>query len=477
MERPTITRRRALMGTVTAGVALLAAACSGPASNTANPPTNPSAQPASNPSNSLPSAKPTTAAAPQSIVPLQATAAPSGQTITLSFELWDNNHFDVEQAMINEFEKAVPQIKIDVQHTVNNYLTKLETQLAGNAAPDVFWLSTAWYPTLATKDVLVDQSPMLSRDKISFQDYGPIYVNYFRFKGKQLGFPKDWDTVALLYNKDLFDKAGVPYPTDQWKWDPESGGDLLEAAKKLTTGSGPNRQYGFIGPVAGQRFWWNFVWMNGGDVLDKSWGKQIVLNSPEALAALQFCGDLAAKYQVSPAVEDYATQNADAMFWAGRAAMTTNGDWVLANYRKNIGTRFKWDVAPLPIGPKGRISETNSLGYGIWTGSKQQDAAWTYVKWLGKEGEIALAKGGAVFPAYVPAVDDFVSAMKDFNMKPFVDAQKNAHPIPESPYFNQLDDDLTKELTEVWRGKTTAKEAVDKVIATMTPVLAQGPDV
>ena len=299
---------------------------------------------------------------------------------------------------------------------------------------------------------------------------------YYTYQSKLLGFPKDWDTVALFYNKDLFDKAGVPYPTATWKWDPASGGDLLDTAHKLTSGNGASAQYGLISsPTAGQTFWWNFVWMNGGDVLDGPWGKSIVLDSTAATDALQWCADLVLKYRVSPAYTLLTSESADRLFWVGRAAMITNGDWVIHNYQRQIGSRFKWDVVPLPVGPKGRISETNSLAYGLWSGSKEREAAWTFIKWLGKEGEIMLAQGGAVFPAYLPAVSDFVKSLAGLNMQAFAEEQATAHPVPETPYSSQLTVALNNAMEQFWNGKMTVQAAVQEIKSKMDTVLAKTP--
>ncbi len=155
--------------------------------------------------------------------------------------------------------------------------------------------------------------------------------------------------------------------------------------------------------------------------------------------------------------------------------MITNGDWVLHNYQAKIGSRFKWDVAPLPTGPKGRISETNSLAYGIWSGGKHQDDAWFFTKWLGKEGEIILAKGGAVFPAYLPAVDDFVKALSAFNISAFATERDHAHPVPETPFVSQMNDERNKELPPVWEGKTSVGDAIHTIVSVLDPVLADTP--
>ena len=95
--------------------------------------------------------------------------------------------------------------------------------------------------------------------------------------GQSYGMPKDFDTIALYYNKDLFDAAGVEYPNADWTWD-----DLKTAAEKLTK----NDVYGFATLVGDQNGYWNFVFQNGGQMLTPD-AKQTLIVEPAACDAVK----------------------------------------------------------------------------------------------------------------------------------------------------------------------------------------------
>lgn len=287
-------------------------------------------------------------------------AASAARPATINFALWQNNRFDVGQSVLAKFARSQPTIKFDVQHTVADDQTRLETQFARNVAPDVFWLSAAFLAVMAVDDILVEQKLLLAGHSLSLDDSGPMFVLSYTDKGELLGFPEDWDTVAVFSTQDLFERAGLAYPTENRTRDPRSGGDLLTTAQQLTRGQGMSRQFGVIAsPTAGQACGGNFARMNGGDVLDRLWVRRVVPDSPEAVTAIGWCGDLARTEPVSPSISRLSTASANRIFWSGRAAMITQGDWVPYTYQKQIGSRFRWGRVPRLRGPKGRINETN----------------------------------------------------------------------------------------------------------------------
>ena len=107
-----------------------------------------------------------------------------------------------------------------------------------------------------------------------------------RFDGTAYGIPRDFDTIALYYNKDLFDKAGVEYPTADWTWD-----DLRAAAEKLTVKEGDNTtQWGTPRRMNGQQNWYNLIWQNEGEILNED-QTEALLDEAATCEALQFAGD------------------------------------------------------------------------------------------------------------------------------------------------------------------------------------------
>src|SRR5690606_35837784 len=272
--------------------------------------------------------------------------------------------------------------------------------------------------------------------------YQPLLENW-RYQGKQYGIPKDWDTICIMYNKDAFDKAGIPYPSPDWSWNPKDGGEFVQVLQRLTVdangrnctekGFDKNRvvQYGIGGLAASemQTGWLNFIWMNGGrGVINEPYGNEFVLDDPKAVESMQFYADLVCKYGVAPAPELQGTSASGwELFVAGRVATIPVGSWQLSAARENL--TFNWDVVPLPKGPAGRYSCFNGLAHNVYARTKHPEEAWKLAKWMdGYESQKIISQYGVVFPAISSLIDVYLEATKDKgpdHIKYFIDATEN----------------------------------------------------
>ena len=110
------------------------------------------------------------------------------------------------------------------------YWDKLQTGIAGGAAPDVFAMDGPLFPDYQSRDVLLDLKPLIDRDGYDLSQLADQGVaDFTTADGGQYGIPRDLNTIVLYYNKDMFDAAGIPYPDDTWDW-----AKLIEVAKQLT---------------------------------------------------------------------------------------------------------------------------------------------------------------------------------------------------------------------------------------------------
>jgi multiple sugar transport system substrate-binding protein len=164
------------------------------------------------------------------------------------------------QAAAAAFEKANPDIKIKITQTSwGDYWTTLSTGFVSGTAPDVFTDHLARYPEFVENDLLVDIAPLIKRDKVPTDIYLGGLFELWGKAGKQYGFPKDWDTIALIYNKAMLEKAGVdPKELNDLTWNPKDGGSFGQLIAKLSldeagnNGLAPNfnpnkvKQYGLL---------------------------------------------------------------------------------------------------------------------------------------------------------------------------------------------------------------------------------------
>ena len=258
------TRLRGLAVTA-AAVALLAGACGGTTTPTTGPTTAP-----------RPPAAPAT---PASRAPTPATRVRPSRSSTRSGATRPRS--TARRRSSRAFTAANPNIKVDV--TVADwdaYWDKLQTGLAGGAAPDVFAMDGPLGPDYQSRDVLLDLTPYIEAESYDLGQLDDNAVKDFTTKdGVVFGLPRDLNVIALYYNKDMFDAAGIAYPDDTWTWD-----KLVEVGKQLTKdtdGDGTIDQWGVYTETTDmENAWSSFVWQAGGDILTED-GTKSALDKPE----------------------------------------------------------------------------------------------------------------------------------------------------------------------------------------------------
>jgi multiple sugar transport system substrate-binding protein len=411
--------------------------------------------------------------------------------VTLRYALWDSNQAPAMEASIKEFMKQNPDIDVKVELVAwNDYWTKITTGVAAGTLPDVFWGHLAYFSGLITKGALMDLTPYIKKDKINLNNYYPALVKSWNYKGKQYGIPKDWDTIAIFYNKELFDKAKVPYPSEDMTWNPKDGGEFLQLCQKLTIDeAGKNAtekdfnknktlQYGWgVTPDSNMQCGWiNFVWSNGAPgVIDKPYGTKFILNQPKAVEAMQFWADLFTKYNVAPSpIGGQATSTSGwEMFKAGKVAMTPQGSWMMSDARatKNL----KWDIALLPKGPAGRYTCMNGLAHNIFAKTKYPQQAWKLCKWMDSEAsQKIITQYGVCFPAIPKLMPVYLAATKEkgpAHIKYFSDETERTGAWPMHVQWNQIYDIIVREYDMVFSGSQTVKEAVKNMKDQIQPLL------
>ena len=187
----------------------------------------------------------------------QSGAAADGN-VNLTFQIWDVAQRDGMQAMCDAYTAQHPNVKIEVQVTSwNEYWTKLEAAATSGQMPDIFWMHTNELLKYADNGMLADCSDIVDTSKFSEVSLS----NASGSDGTLYAVPKDKDTVGLVYNKEMFDAAGVSYPDESWTWD-----DLTDASQKIYDATG---KYGYMAYGDDQLGYWNFVYQNGGYILNE----------------------------------------------------------------------------------------------------------------------------------------------------------------------------------------------------------------
>ena len=454
-------RRPRQLSVVGIVIGLLVTACGSSTSSPSAVPAASSAAPSASASAASASASPSASPVPSGY---------SGPAATIEYAIWgDPTELKNQQAIVDAFHAAEPKITVKV--TVSDwdtYWDKLQTGLAGGAAPDVFAMDGPLLPDYAGRDVLLDLTSRIQGEGYPLSALEANAVKDFTTAdGKQVGLPRDLNVIALFYNKDMFDAAHLPYPHDTWDWT-----KLVEVAKQLTIDKnkdGKPDQWGLYTETTDmENYWSSLVWQNGGDIIAPD-GKSIVLDQPAATGGIQFLQDLIWKDKVVPEPALFA-ETGDA-FEQGKAAMEANGSWLVAT---DEAAGLKFGIAPLPKGPAGKATSINPTGAVIYQNTKSPDAAWAFVKYLASP--LAQQKIMAL-KASLPANKEvlagpFANAFDGASV--LADALSHAHLKPSFKGYNEFTTALQGELDEhVFNAPDeTAAQAVDKVKDQLNAILA-----
>ena len=448
-----------------ATAALIVSACGGAASPTPAPTAAPPATPA-------PSVAPgeTPAATPAPTPP-----GYTGPEVTIEYAIWgDPAEIASQSAVVDAFRAANPKITVNV--TVSDwdaYWTKVETGIAGGAAPDVFAMDGPLFPDYQTRDVLLDLKPYVDREGYDLTQLADqAVVDFTTAAGGQYGLPRDLNTVVLYFNKTMFDAASLPYPDESWDWD-----KLVEVGKKLTldtNGDGTTDQWGFYTETTDmENYWSSLVWQNGGDILAPD-GKTTALGSDQAAGGIQFLQDLIYTHRIMADPAIFA-ETGDA-FEQGKAAMEANGSWLVPTHTA-AGTDlgFEFGIAPLPKGPAGRFTSANPTGAVVYKGTKAPDAAWELVKYL---ASAAAQERIMQLKASVPVNKEVLAgpyATSFEGAKVLADSLAYAKLKPSFRGYTEFATILQGELdTNVFNASNkTAKQALTDIVPELDKLLAQ----
>ncbi|SHK62265.1 ABC transporter substrate-binding protein [Alicyclobacillus tolerans] len=424
----------------------------------------------------------TACGSPQSSNTSSGGGSSDGKVVHLTYMLWDPNEEVGYQKSIDVFEKLHPNIQVTIeQYPWAQYWQKLQTEMAAGDAPDVFWDHVTYFPTFVQNGQLLNLKPFIEKDHLNLSIYYPNLLKQYEYQGGIYGLPKDWDTIAIFYNKNLFKKAGIPAP-NHLTWNPQNGGTLLQTAEELTVdangkhpgqpGFNPNdiKQYGFFSGNNNQVFYYNFIAENGGKIIYHPFCHKMLLNSPQSVAALQNLVDMIYKYHVSPGGSDVTQpnvgSNAIQLFDEGKVAMYTDGDWDLTPVVK--GANFPVGIAPLPVGPDGRVSVMNGLSDAIYAHTKHPHAAWELVKWLAsKQSEKILASGGYVWPGIPSLAPLFAEswAKRGVNVTPFLnESHGQTISFPITTNWSQASTAIDNEFNLLWLNQISAQKAAQVAV-------------
>lgn len=371
--------------------------------------------------------------------PINLPEDPASVTGDISYAIWDVNQQPAMEKLIADFNATYPNVDVSVELTAfPQYFTKLQTQGSSGTLPDVFWMNGPNLQLFASNDMLAPLEPFEDADLFDPSNYPSAMNDIYTYEGAQYGVPKDFDTIAVFYNKAILARAGVEAPTADWTWD-----DYHAAAKKISDTLGGEGIIGSGDSTRNQENVYPAVLSNGGTIID---GDKSGYDSPEAIEALQFWADMVADGSSLTPAANADTAGFD-RFLNGQVGLVWGGNWRVSGVLESA-VAADVSVAELPLAPTGeRKTVIHGVANAMSAHSDDPEAAQAFLSYLGSE-EAALiqAEAGAANPAFNGTQQDFVDSAPGMNLQVFEDAATDyaeAYPVSKNTgAWNKVELDL-----------------------------------
>ncbi len=383
---------------------------------------------------------------------LPAACGNSGQDGVVSVLLFgDPEELQAYRALIDDFEQQSPvDVELVEASDRDDLIARLSTSIAGGSPPDVFLLNYRYYGQFAASDSIAPLDELIAgSDRVAADDFYPVAMEAFRWQGEQLCLPQNVSSLAVYYNRDLFEAYGVPEPPDRWTWN-----DMVEKAVALTRDANGNRVVGTENEAGSAVDVYGlgvepsiirlapFIWSNGGELTDDP-GRptRFTLDTPQAREVLRAFFDLRAAYGVTPTDAEVESLDDESRFAAGKLAMLLSSRRATTTFRSIED--FEWDVAPLPVFDQ-QVGILHSDAFCITAASPRREEAWSFVEYaLSAEGQEALVATGRTVPSNIEVAGS--PAFLDQGQPPsrsqvFLDAVERVRATPVISTWPEIED-------------------------------------
>lgn len=376
------------------------------------------------------------------------------------------------QELVDAYEATQDDVGIEliVASSRSDLLTRISTAIAAGSPPELFLVNYRFFGQFASKGALrplgpyVDDTPSFDLD-----DFYPIARDAFMWEGRQMCIPQNVSSLAVYYNVDLFETAGIDAPPDAWEWQ-----EMVAAASALTVDSdndGTVDQYG-LGVEPGIVRLAPFVWSAGGELFDDDvQPTSYTLDNAGALRAIQRFVNLRVGSAVIPTDEEMESESLESRFLNGRLAMFMSSRREVPQLRSI--TDFEWDVAPIPSNGQ-PANVLHSDAFCLTEASGNPDEAWSFVEFaLGSDGAQILARTGRTVPSRIAVAES--PAFLDPTQSPsrsqvFLDTIPTIRRLPSLSTWPEIED-LSNVLIEEAVFDVVGGETVELVLALRTETL------
>ena|GEM_PF-540491 len=380
-----------------------------------------------------------------------------------------------QKSLDDAYMKLHPDIKVEIiAFPWENIWQKLEFLMVANIPPDVAGMEQPKLPRFIHMGVVEPLDEWIRNDPdFNIEDLYIECVNEGNWDGKQYALPTDFSPVCLWYNKTLFDREGLAYPTRDW-----TRQDLVAAGKRLTKdfdGDGISDQYGFY---TNNNHWNRYpawIWMTGGEFMTADW-KKSTFDSPKVVEGIKWLASLALTEGIQPKMSFLANIGSPNLFMSGQLAMMAETRYFNSNFylERNADKikQFSFDVCELPHDVK-RAScfVVDEMMMPSILPPERKKMAWDYLKFTAdKQGQEVIAQEPGGLPVRREQAEEVVLRpdRKIEHERAFIDSVTYARyfywPFPADEAFASARSDLYG----VWYGRLEAEAVCKKSAAAIT---------
>ncbi len=392
-------------------------------------------------------------------------AASSGEPVEIEF--WHGQTqgpAELLQQMIDEFNQSHPDVTVSKDSggvNSDRMLQKVTAGLQADNYPDIAYIYGSDLANLAGGDQLVDLTDAIDSGDLDWDRFVDAGKEAVTVDDRPRAVPAFIDNLAVVYNKEIFDDAGVPYPTDDWTWE-----DFLATAAELNDPEGGIAGFGWPGTGDEDTTWriWPLIWQQGGEIVSED-GDSVGFDGPSGEAALEVVAQAAddgSVYIDSTAGSERMQQ----LFASGKMAMNVAGPYTLPEY---VDAKVDYGVVSMPSFGDEHTTIAGPDTWAIFDNGEERVAAaiefmdWfsepeQQLRWITEAGSLPLttdvkdAEGFAAYERSLPGLDKFIEN---------TELARTRATIPEYPQISQA---IGKAVASVLYGEADPSEALAEAV-------------
>ena len=362
-----------------------------------------------------------------------------GNRLVLS--TWSSSQVETEaiNMLIDAFRNKYPDIPIEIQTLVGEYNDALQTQLLSGGGPDIFWIDAYTINQYINLDVLEPLTDFNTEGFITNM-LAPFYSDNTLY-----AVPKDFSTLALFYNKDMTEAAGITI-RDNMTWQ-----EFTNNAAKLTTSSVVG--LGAVFELARL----HYMLQSDGSTIEVN-GNPNITNRNVYYILNELIKLRDNKYMITPT--DAGKGWLGELFGAEMVAMAVEGPWSYS-YLKESFPNLNFGIVQVPKNPNGSESTAAyTVGYGINKNSQNKEWAKTFIEFATSEEGMKIPTEKA---SLLPVRNSLFSLVSNPDLKPFTDSASKAVVWTGSKYMPYLFQEFANFIPTALEGQSSLEQALNNI--------------